>query len=204
MEGGIVSQRFRAFLVIAAVASLVTGAAAQARPIPPSPTVELGSAGGLAPDGRSVDVHVTGSCPSRWTVAEAVVGVVQGAASGQASFPLTCTGAPQSFTVTVSSSGAPFQLADAQGTASVTIERGRTLQARDSETLRMFPSVVVRLADTGLLAGGGASVLVDVTVACAAGPTPQQSYVRLQQGPTMGQGTFLPVCDDTSHPFTVD
>jgi hypothetical protein len=205
MQVGVRSRRIRALLVgTAATTSLVAGSAAQARPIPPSPAVDLGSVAILAPDARSVDVHVNASCPERWTVVEAVVGVSQGGASGQAPFPLTCTGGTQLHTVTVPSSGAPFQLADAQASATVRIERGRTLQAQDGGTVRVVPNVVARLPDTAPLADGGASVLVDVTVACPAGPTPQQSYVRLQQGATTGQGAFLPVCDGVSHTFTVD
>jgi hypothetical protein len=205
MEGVIISHRVRVCLLAAVLALLAAAGAGpvQARPIPPNPTVELGSVARLAPDGQSLDVDVAASCPDRWTVVEATVGVTQGQASGQAPFTLSCTGGLQLLTVTVHSSGAAFQLADAQATATLRIQRGRTLEAQDSEVVRVLPNVVVRLADTGILVGGGASALVDVTVACAAGPTGQQSYVTLTQGPTTGQGTFVPVCDGQQHTFNV-
>jgi hypothetical protein len=205
MEGDLVPQRLRAALLAGAVSLLVAGgvAPAQARPIPPAPTVELGSVARLAPDGRSLDIDVSASCPDRWTVVAASARLSQGQVSGEAGFSFPCTGGLQLLTVAVQSTGAPFQLADAQATASVTIQRGRTLQAQDSGVVRVLPNVVVRLADTAVLVDGGASVLVDVTVACASGPTEQQSYVRLQQGPTTGQGTFVPVCDGQQHTFNV-
>jgi hypothetical protein len=205
MEGDLVSQRARAFLLAGVLALLVAGGAApaQARPVPPSPTVALGSVARLAPDGRSVDIDLAASCPQRWTVVEAVVSVSQGQASGQAPFPLTCTGGPKAFTVTVQSGGAPFQLGQAQATATVRIQRGRTLQAQDSQVVRVVPSAVVRLADTALLADGGAALFVDVTVGCPVGASGQQSFVTVTQSPTSGQGTFVPTCDGQQHTFTV-
>lgn len=205
MEGEIVSQRVRAFLQAVALALLVVGSAApaQARPLPPSPTVDLGSVARLAPDGGSVDIDLTASCPERWTVVEAVVSVSQGEASGDAPFPLTCTGGFKLLTVTVESNAAPFQLGQAQATASVRIKRGRTVQAQDSEVVRVVPTPVVQLADTALLADGGAALLVDVTVACPVGSTAQQSYVTITQSPTSGQGTFVPTCDGQQHTFNV-
>lgn len=68
MEGDIVSQCVRAFLHALALALLVVASAApaQARPcLSPGPTVDVGSVAGLAPDGRSVDIGLTASCPER-------------------------------------------------------------------------------------------------------------------------------------------
>jgi hypothetical protein len=205
MEGDIVPQRLRAGLLAIAVSLVAAGgvAPAQARPIPPSPTVELGSVARLAPDARSVDIDVSASCPERWSVITASVRVSQGQTSGEAPFSFPCTGGLQLLTVTVPSSGAAFQLADAQAAASVSIKKGRTLTAEVSAVVRVLPNVVVRLADLATFVDGGASALVDVTVACAAGPTPQQSTVTLTQGPTTGQGTFMPVCDGQPHTFNV-
>jgi hypothetical protein len=51
MEGDIVSQRVHAFLLVLVLALLVVGGAApaQARPVPPSPTVALDRSQGLLP-----------------------------------------------------------------------------------------------------------------------------------------------------------
>jgi hypothetical protein len=168
MEGDIVSQRVHAFLLVLVLALLVVGGAApaQARPVPPSPTVALGSVARLAPDGRSVEIDVAASCPEWWTVVGAVVSVSQGQASGEAPFPLTCTGGVKLLTVAVESGAAPFQLGQANATASVRIQRGRTAQAQDSKVVRAVPTPVVQLADTAVLADGGGALFVDVTVAC--------------------------------------
>ena len=205
MEGDVVSKGVRTGLLAVAVSLLVAGgvAPAHARPIPPNPTVDVGSVARLAPDVRSVDIDVSASCPERWSVMAASVRVSQGQASGEAPFSFPCTGGLQLLTVTVQSGGTAFQLTDAQAAASVSINRGRTLTAEDSAVVRVLPNVVVRLADLATFVGGGASALVDVTVACAAGPTPQQSTVTLTQGPTTGQGTFTPTCDGQQHTFNV-
>jgi hypothetical protein len=204
-EGVIVSQRIRAVGLAALVGLLLAGATrpAEARPIPPGPTVDLASAAGLAPDGSALEFHVLASCPDRWTVVEASVAVTQGQSSGEASFPLTCTGASMPFRVTVHSSGAPFQLGEAQATASVVIKRGRTEQAEDSETVRVVPTVVVDLADTAALQGGGQAVSIGVTTACNAGAAGGRSYVTITQSPVSGTGTFTPVCDGQPHTFGV-
>jgi hypothetical protein len=204
MEGNVISQRVRT-LALAAVATLVViGSAMPAEAIPSSrPTVDLQSAAGLAPDGRSVFVTVLASCPERWTVLQATVTVSQPQASGQGSFPLTCIGSIRSFPVTVQSSGAPFQLGEAQGIAFVLIKRGRTEQAQDSEVLQVDPTVFVDLADTALLEGGGEAVSIDVTVACPVGSNGQQSYVNVSQGQASGNGNYVPTCDGQGHTFTV-
>jgi hypothetical protein len=204
MEGNVISQRIRPF-VLAAVAILVAvGSAipAEARPSP-RPTVDLQSAAGLAPDGRSVFVTVLASCPEGWTVLQATVTVSQVQASGKGSFPLTCIGSIRSFPVIVASSGAPFQLGQAQGTAFVLIKRGRTEQAQDSEVIQVDPTVSVDLADTARLEAGGAAVSIDVTVACPVGSHGQDSYVSVSQGQAVGNGPYVPVCDGQGHRFTV-
>jgi hypothetical protein len=204
-EGVIASQRLRAVALAALVGLLLAGAIrpAEARPIPPGPTVDLASAAGLAPDGSALEFHVFASCPDRWTVVEASVTVTQGQASGEASFPLTCTGGGMPFRVTVQSSGAPFQLGEAQATASVVIKRGRTQQAQDSETVRVVPTMVVDLDDTAVLQGGGQAVSIEVTTACHAGAAGGQSYVTITQSPVSGTGTFVPTCDGQRHTFDV-
>jgi hypothetical protein len=206
MEGELVSRRAWPLAVAALILLLAVGAAtrpAAARPVPPQPTVQVGSVASLAPDGRSLDVFIDASCPQRWTVVRAVVAVSQPQASGQAPFGLTCTGGTQAFTVTVQTDGAAFELGEAQAVASVVIQRGRTLQAQDSEVVRVVPTVTVDLADTAFLTDGGQAVLIDVTTACNAGAVGRQSYVTVTQSPASGQGTFVPTCDGQQHTVTV-
>jgi hypothetical protein len=89
-------------------------------------------------------------------------------------------------------------------TASVTIKRGRTQRTQDSQVVHVQPTVLVDLADTARLEGGGTAVLIDVRVACPAGATGQGSYVNVSQGQTTsGNGTYVPICDGRQHTFTV-
>jgi len=205
MQRDVVSHRSRALLLAGVVGLLLAAGAppGEARPVPPRPTVELGSVARLAVDGKSVEVDLIASCPEKWTVVEAVVTVSQGQASGEAPFPLTCTGGNKLFTVTLPSPNVPFQLGEAQAAASVVIQRGRTEQAQDSRVVRVVPTVAADLADTALLEGGGEAASIEVTVACPVGASGQQSYVNISQGPASGFGFFVPTCDGQPHTFTV-
>lgn len=205
MQSHMISPRVRAFALTSAVGLLVAGGAlpAEARRLSPGPAVELHSAAGLAPDGQSVGVSLLARCPERWTVVDAFVTVSQPQASGAASFPLACTGSFQSFGVTVPSAGAPFELGDAQATASVVIKRGRTEQFGDSDVVRVDPTIFVELAETALLEGGGEAVTIDVTTTCPVGTNGQQSYVNVSQGQASGNGTYVPQCDGQEHTDTV-
>ena len=112
----------------------------------------------------------------------------RGDAAGEAPFALTCTGGTQLLTVTVQTNGAPFELGEAQAVASVVIQRGRTLQAQDSQVVRVVPTVTVDLADTAFLTHGGQAVLIDVTTACNPGADAGgNSFVVIKQG---GDGFF--------------
>jgi hypothetical protein len=205
MEGVIRRHRVRAFTFALAIGLLGAGAAvpAEAR-LSPGPVVDVQSAGGLAPDGGSITVQLLASCPERWTVVEAVVAVSQPQASGQASFPLTCIGSLRMFTVVVPSAAGTFELGDALATASVTVRRGKTERAQDSQLVQVQPTVFVDLADTARLESGGGAVLIDVDVACPVGANGQQSYVNVSQGQTSsGNGTYVPICDGQQHTFTV-
>ena len=205
MKGDVVSRRVRAFALAGVIGLLGAGAAvpAEAR-LSPGPVVDIQSAGGLAPDGRSITIQLLASCPERWTVVETVVAVSQPQASGQASFPLTCIGSLRMFTVVVPSTGGTFELGEALATASVTIKRGKTERAQDSQLVQVQPTVFVDLADTARLESGGGAVLIDVIVACPAGATGQESYVNVSQGQTSsGNGTYVPICDRQQRTFTV-
>jgi hypothetical protein len=196
----------RAFAVagVTALLGLMAAAAPASARVAPQPTVDLQPVAGLAPDGRSIGVQVLASCPERWIVVEAVLTVSQPGASGQASFPLTCLGSMQMFAVAVPSSGAAFQLGEANVSASVVIERGRIVRADDSQVVPVQPTVLVELAETAQLESGGGAVMIDVTVACPAGTTGlASSLVVSQGGRSIGSGTYVPVCDGSRHTFTV-
>ena len=165
------------------------------------PTVDLQSAAGLAPDGKSMTVQVAAACAERWTVVEAVVTVSQTQASGRGSFPLTCIGSVRVFTAVVPATSGTFQVGDAQATASVVVKRGKTERATDADIVSVQPTVTVELADTARLESGGGAVSIAVTVACPFGANGQQSYVNVSQGQTIGNATFVPVCDGSTHAF---
>ena len=105
-------------LVIALLLAAGAAAPAESR-TSPGPTIDIQSAAVLAPDGSSLTVQVLASCPERWSVVEAVVGVSQTQASGKAAIPLTCIGSVRPFTVTVPATAGVFQLGEAQASASV-------------------------------------------------------------------------------------
>jgi hypothetical protein len=187
-------------IVLAAV-----GAAARAEARPASgPSVTLHSAGGLAPDGRSINVQLVASCPERWTVVEAVVAVSQPQASGRASFPLTCIGSTRPFHVSVPAQQGIFDLGEAQATASIVIRRGKTASTQATETLTVEPLVDVELGESARIISGGGAVVIAVSVACPVGTTGVQSGVNVSQsGITSGNGSYVPVCDGTRHTFSV-
>jgi hypothetical protein len=203
MKRGIRGHHIRSLVVALGIGLLgASGAPAEARQSP-GPIVDIQSAATLTPDGQSITVQLLASCPERWTVVEAVVAVSQPQASGQASFPLTCIGSLRPFSVTVPSGGGTFQLGNAQASASVLIERGRTERAQDAGIVDVQPGVFVELADTARLESGGGAVLIDVTSACPVGANGQQSFVGVSQSPAYGNGTYFTVCDGRHHTVTV-
>ena len=166
------------------------------------PTVELGTAAGLAPDGRSLRIDVIASCPERWVVVEARVTVSQPQASGSGSFPLACIGSKRPFSVIVRSTGS-FALGAAQAAARVVVQRGHTAQATDAASIQLDPTAVLDLADTALLQGAGVSASIDVTASCNPGAAGEESYVALQQGNLVARGFYTPTCDGAPHTFSV-
>lgn len=205
MESVVSRHRVRAFALGLVMSLLAAGATvpAEAR-VSPGPLVDVQSAGGLAPDGGSMTVQVLASCPERWSVVEAVVVVSQPQASGRASFPLTCIGSLRMFTVVVPSTSGSFELGEALATASVTITRGKTQRAQDSQLVQVQPTVVVDLAEMATLESGGGAVAIDVTAACPVGAAGRESYVNVSQGQTSsGNGTYVPICDGQQHTFSV-
>jgi hypothetical protein len=200
------SRLFGRALALGGVVALAAAGAvapADARRLSPPPSLDLGTAAALAPDGRSMSVGLIARCPERWTVIEAFVTVSQPQASGRASFTVPCTGSLTPVGVTVHSSGAPFELGEAHAAASMVIERGRTERLEDSEVLTVQPTVFVDLASTARLGSGGSALSIEVTDACPVGATPQPSYVNVSQAQASGNGQYLPVCDGQLHAFDV-
>jgi hypothetical protein len=200
------SRHFGRAIALAAIVGVLGAGAvspAEARRLSPPPSVDLGTAANLAPDGRSMSVGLIVRCPERWTVVEAFVTVSQPQASGTAPFTVPCTGSLTPVGVTVPSSGAPFELGAAQATATLVIQRGRTERVTDSEVLTVQPSVFVDLAGTARIQSGGSAASIAITVACPVGATGVQSYVNISQGQASGNGQYVPVCDGLSHTFDV-
>ena len=124
-------------LAVAAVTLLPVRLAAPADAAPkPAASVEVADTATLGADAQTVSIEVTASCARRWEVLEAFVTVSQPQADGVGGIPLTCTGRPQTFTVTVTSFDQAFVPGDAQASALVLVERrGDTRDAQDSEVV---------------------------------------------------------------------
>lgn len=181
----------------------VTGPAGARFQEPPVVDIQSGAAG-MSPDGRTIGVTVLASCPERWTVVEATVTVSQPSGSGQASFPLTCIKSMRSFSIAVPATTGSFQLGEAQVSATVVIQRGKTARADDSEILPVDPTVLVELASSGQRVDDGRAVVLDVTVACPTGTTGRQSSLVVSQSPVIiGSGPYTPICDGLRHTFNV-
>ena len=64
--------------------------------------------------------------------------------------------------------------------------------------------MAVRAADHAVLAGGGATVLIDVTVTCPAVSNSRGGQVTVYQNGIAGSGTFPPTaCDGLPHTSSV-
>jgi hypothetical protein len=195
----------RTLALVGMVALLAVAAAAPAGArFQEAPTVDIHMAAGLAPDGQAIGVTVLASCPERWTVVEATVQVSQPSGSGEASFPLTCIKSIRSFSIAVPATTGSFQLGEAQVSATVIVQRGKTARADDWEVVSVDPTVLVELASSGLRVDDGQAVILDVTVACPAGTNGLQSSLVVSQSPVIiGSGTYTPICDGSGHTFTV-
>ena len=194
-------RRFPVLLAALFVAAVAAVPASARQPSPP--TVDVHSLGLMAPDARSIRVQVLASCGERATVVQAVVTVAQPTGSGSAPIPLTCVGFVQVFNLFVPVETGVFSLGTADVTATVVSARGKTLSASDTEVVSIDPGVTVELGDSARLGPGGASVVLDVTVACPVGTTGVPSRVGVFQVLTSGSGPYLPVCDGQPHTFAV-
>ncbi len=188
--------------------ALVTSLAATAAPVQAGvtvpPEVQIGSEPMMSIDGRLVGVTLLARCPARSTVTEARVTVGQGAVSGSAGFPLTCTSSWQSFRVAAPASSGVFQLGSVHIAAVVRIARGKTTGASVSETAGLIPEVLLDAASTARLEAGGRAVLIDVTTGCPSGVTPLDGSVTVEQGGrSMASAGFNFVCDGSRHTTTL-
>jgi len=192
-------SRFRtasAAVLLAGVLACSVAATVTARRAPQPPSVDLGSVGRLATDAGSMAVDVTTTCPEGWSVVTARVTVTQPSGTGAAPFAVSCTGGYRVLTVDVPAQIGSFALGNAQATAELTIQRGKTQTARDAGSLTVEPTVHARLADTGRLVGTGTAVAIELTVACPSGTTGRESYVAVSQGgQAIGRAFFTPTCD---------
>lgn len=187
------------------VSLLVAGVAPAAQAHRTELTVEVLSVQAeLAPDGRSISFDISTQCDRKATVVDARVSATQPQASGEAAFTPSCTRLPQVVQVTVPSLGGAFQTGEAQVSAVLVVREGRTKEARDSASVRVRPSVSVRLADQAVLEGGGEAVRIDVTVTCPVSSNAQGGQVRVYQGQLVGTGSFGPTpCDRLPHTLSV-
>jgi len=153
----------------------------------------------MAPDGESVVVDVTATCPVGSTFSYGRLYVLQGDRGGAGTFGGTCTGSPQ-VAHAKAIDGNRFQLGSWTATAYVGIERnGQQTQVTSSRSIRLEPGVSVRVADQGQLTGtSGAGVRIAVAVACPIGTTGAQSSVTVTQGTAAGSASFTPTCDRTT------
>jgi hypothetical protein len=65
-------------------------------------------------------------------------------------------------------------------------------------------ALAVEIAPTARLIQGGKAVVVQVTVTCPTGAEVLEAFLYVNQDGNQGQFAFFqPICDDTSHTFTV-
>jgi hypothetical protein len=201
-------QAWKAFALAGVIVGGLVGAAlpAEASPSPPDRLDVLIQHGGfLSPDGQTITIAVLARCPERWALQQAEVTVTQPQASGSASFPLTCTGTfGLAFRIAVPTSGAEFELGQADVAAAVTVQRGRTEQVADARVVDVDPNIVVDFGDRmARLRDAGQAVDVDVTVACPRQTMGRPSRVGIFQGQISAFGALTPLCDGQSHKSTV-
>jgi hypothetical protein len=193
------SQRARALALAGLVGLLVAGGAQAAHAHRTDLVVEvLSEQASLAPDGRSMSFDLTTVCDRKWTVVEARVSVTQQQASGEAPFTPSCTRLPQVVRVTVPALDGSFETGQAQASALLVVQQGKTKEARDSASIRVRPSVSVLLADHAVLDGD--DVLIDVTVTCPVSSNGRGGQVRIYDGQVVGTGSIPPIpCDRLPH-----
>lgn len=201
MTSLVVSKRVRRLGIACLVAVFVATGAQVAHAHRTGLAVEIESdQGTLAPDGKSITFDISTTCDPKWTVVTAKVTVVQGQASGEASFTPRCARLSYGLRVTVPALDGSFRTGSAEVDAVLVVQQGKTKEARDSASLRARPTVSVVVADQATLDGGGETVRIDVTVTCPLTSTGLGGEVRVYDGQVAGTGLFGPTpCDGQPH-----
>jgi hypothetical protein len=205
MGRGVFSLRVRRLALTGLVGLLVASGAQAAHAHRTELAVEvLSEQASLAPDGRSMTFNITTRCDRKWTIVDARVSVTQPQASGEGSFTPACNRLTTVVGVTVPALDGSFQTGEAQASALLIVREGRTKEARDSTLVRVRPSVGVRVADQGVLDGGGQAVRIDVTVTCPVSSNGRGGQVTVYQGQVAGTGSFGSTpCDGLPHTLSV-
>jgi hypothetical protein len=195
-------------LAFAAVVGLViAGAVRPAEAHRTEVSVEILSVqASLAPDGRSMSFDIEVRCDRKATIVDARVSASQPQASGEGSFTPICNRLATVVGVTVPATAGTFQTGPAQVSARLVVRQGSTKAAGDSASVRVRPSVGVRVADRAVLQDGGRAVRIDVTVTCPMTSTGQGGQVTVVQYPVGGTASFGPTpCDGLprTHSLTV-
>lgn len=158
----------------------------------------------ITPDGRSMSFHITTQCDRKWTIVEARVTAVQPQASGEASFTPRCNRLTNGVNVTVPALQGTFETGQAEVSALLVVQQGKTKESSDSASVRVRPSVSVVLADQALLEGGGQAARIDVTVTCPVAANGRGGDVRVYDGQVVATGSFPATpCDATPHTVSV-
>jgi hypothetical protein len=196
-----------AVLVAALVIGSATSVAAKKPSLPPpslspSASVTIAPSGVMAPDGESVVVDVTATCPVGWTFSYGWLYVLKSdGTGGSGTYGGTCTGTPQ-VSPAKAINGNRFQLGNWTATAYLGITRnGQQVQVSSTRTIRLEPGVTARIAGQGQLTGAsGGGVRIAVDVACPVGTTGGESFVAVSQdGTALGRAFFTPTCDRQTH-----
>ena len=198
-------RRARQFSLAGLVGLVVLGQAPAADAHRTTLTVEvLPDQASIAPDGGSMFFYISTRCDRGWTVLEARVSAVQPQASGEGSFTPDCNRLPNLVGVTVPALNGSFQTGEAQVSALLVVQQGKTKRAEDSALLRGRPSVSVQLADQAVLDSRGGAARIDVSVTCPMTSNGQGGQVTIYQGGVGSRGFFGPTpCDGLPHTLSV-
>lgn len=158
----------------------------------------------ISPDGTTMTFMLATRCDPKWTIAEARVRVDQSTAWGEASFIPRCQRLTYNLQVTVPALAGTFETGEAQASATLIVQQGKSKESRDAAALRVRPSVSLAIGDRATLEDGGAAVRLDVAVTCPRFATGVGGQLRVYDGQAVGTGSIAPSpCDGTPHMVTV-
>ena len=205
MARGVFTRLVRQLPLVGLVGLLVVGLAPAAIAHRTTLVVKvLSDQASIAPDGRSMSFHITTRCDRGWTIVEARVSAVQPQASGEGSFTPDCNRIDNVVGVTVPALEGTFQTGEAEVSALLVVQQGKTKRAEDSAVLRVRPTVGVQLADQAVLESRGGAARIDVSVTCPMTSNGQGGQVTIYQGGVAGRGFFGPTpCDGVPHTLSL-